>query len=112
VGARDTREIVVFNNADLIDDDARLLLRGLVPSAVFVSSRTGEGIDELRRVMEDALPLPEVELRVLLPYDRGDLVSAVHEHGMIYEETHEAEGTALHARVGAALAGRLEDFLA
>ncbi len=112
VGARDTREIVVFNKADLIDDDARLLLRGLVPAAVFVSSRTGEGIDELRRVIEDALPLPEVELRVLLPYDRGDLVSAVHEHGMIYEETHEAEGTALHARVGAALAGRLEDFLA
>lgn len=112
VGARDTREIVVFNKADLIDDDTRLLLRGLVPSAVFVSSRTGEGIDELRRVIEDALPLPEVELRVLLPYDRGDLVSAVHEHGMIYEETHEAEGTALHARVGAALAGRLEAFLA
>jgi GTP-binding protein HflX len=112
VGARDTREIVVFNKADLIDDDARLLLRGLVPSAVFVSSRTGEGIDELRQVIEDALPLPEVELRVLLPYDRGDLVSAVHEHGMIFEETHEAEGTALHARVGAALAGRLEAFLA
>src|SRR6187431_3029770 len=38
VGARDTRELVVFNKADLIDDDARLLLRGLEPDALFVSS--------------------------------------------------------------------------
>ncbi|MEV7693954.1 GTPase HflX [Microbacterium sp. NPDC089189] len=111
VGARDTREIVVFNKADLIDDDTRLLLRGLEPSAVFVSSRTGEGIAVLRAVVEDALPLPAIELHALVPYDRGDLVSAVHEHGMILAEEHVEGGTALHARVGEALAGRLAPFV-
>ena len=49
VGARDLPEIVVFNKADLADDDTRLVLRGLEPTAVFVSARTGEGIDELHR---------------------------------------------------------------
>ncbi|MFX8079131.1 GTPase HflX, partial [Acinetobacter baumannii] len=48
VGARATQELVVFNKADLVDADARLVLRGLVPGAYFVSSRTGEGIAELR----------------------------------------------------------------
>ena len=47
VGARDLPEIVVFNKADLADEDRRLVLRGLEPSAIFVSARTGEGIDEL-----------------------------------------------------------------
>ena len=71
VGARDTREIVVFNKADLIDDDARLLLRGLEPEALFVSSRTGLGFEELRAAIEAALPLPAVEVRAIVPYGRG-----------------------------------------
>ncbi|MFG6474788.1 GTPase HflX [Microbacterium sp. P06] len=112
VGARSTREIVVFNKADLVDADSRLLLRGLVSSALFVSSRTGEGIDELRAVIEQALPLPAVEVRAVVPYDRGDLVSAAHESGIIVSQEHQEEGTFLHAHVGAKLASDLEPFSA
>ena len=83
VGARDIPEIVVFNKADLVDDDTRLVLRGLEPNAIFASSRSGEGIDELRAAIEAALPLPAVEVRALVPYDRGDLVSAIHEQGIL-----------------------------
>ncbi|MFT4306659.1 MAG: GTPase HflX [Microbacterium sp.] len=110
VGAGDTPEIVVFNKADLVDADTRLLLRGLAPDAVFVSSRTGEGIDELRAVIEAALPLPAVEVHAVVPYDRGELVWAVHEHGLIESEEHGPEGTVLRARVPASLAGRLAPF--
>ena len=110
VGARATRELVVFNKSDLVDDDARLLLRGLEPDAHFVSSRTGEGIDALRAAIEDALPLPAVEVRALVPYDRGDLVSAVHESGHIVATSHEAGGTAVHAHVSERLAAELAPY--
>ena len=110
VGARDIPELVVFNKADLIDDDTRLLLRGLEPAAVFASSRTGEGIEELREAIERALPLPAVEVHALVPYDRGDLVSAIHEQGIILSQRHEEGGTAVHARVGEHLAARLAPF--
>ncbi|WP_242497636.1 GTPase HflX [Microbacterium protaetiae] len=111
VGGRDIPEIVVFNKADLIDDDARLLLRGLEPRALFVSSRTGAGIDELRAAVEAALPLPAAEVTALVPYDRGDLISAAHETGIILEQAHEEGGTFLHARVGAHLAAQLAPYL-
>ncbi|HEY9309038.1 MAG TPA: GTPase HflX [Microbacterium sp.] len=110
VGARDIPELIVFNKADLVDGDTRLLLRGLEPKAIFASSRTGEGIDELRTAIEEALPLPAVEVRALVPYDRGDLVSAIHEQGMILSQEHEEGGTAVHARVGEHLAARLAPF--
>ncbi|WP_127819218.1 GTPase HflX [Microbacterium sp. CPCC 204701] len=110
VGARDIPELVVFNKADLIDDDTRMVLRGLEPQAVFASSRTGEGIDELREAVEQALPLPAVEVHALVPYDRGDLVSAIHEQGMILSQQHVEGGTALHVRVGEHLASRLAPF--
>ncbi|MGO1410002.1 MAG: GTPase HflX [Microbacterium sp.] len=110
VGARDLPEVVVFNKADLIDESARLVLHGLEPRAVFVSSHTGEGIDELRRIVEETLPLPAVEVRVVVPYDRGDLVSAVHETGQLLERRHETDGTFVHARVSPRLAADLEAF--
>jgi GTP-binding protein HflX len=112
VGARSTREIVVFNKADLVDADSRLVLRGLEPSALFVSSRTGEGIDELRAVIEEALPLPAVEVRAVVPYDRGDLVSAMHESGIILSQEHQPDGTFIHAHVGAKLASALAPYAA
>lgn len=110
VGARDIPELVVFNKADLIDDDTRLVLRGLEPNALFVSSRSGEGIAALRVAVEAALPLPAVEVRALVPYDRGDLVSAVHESGHIIATSHEAEGTFVHAHVSERLAAELEPY--
>jgi len=112
VGARDVREVVVFNKMDLVSDSERLVLQGLAPQAVFVSSRTGEGIDELRRVVEEALPLPDVEIRALVPYSRGDLISAIHETGQFLEQRHEEGGTRIHARVDARLAADLAPFVA
>ena len=110
VGARGSREIVVFNKADLVDDDTRMVLRGLEPDALFVSSRTGEGIDALREAVEAALPLPAVEVHALVPYDRGDLISAAHDSGHILSAVHEEGGTALHAHVSERLAAELKQY--
>ncbi|MGX1585423.1 GTPase HflX [Microbacterium sp. NPDC055502] len=112
VGVRNLPEIVVFNKADLIPEDERLVLRGLEPHAHFVSSRSGEGIDELRSAIEAALPQPAVEIRAVVPYDRGDLVAAIHETGMLLSVEHQEQGSAVHARVSKRLAAELAPFVA
>ncbi len=43
------------------------------------------GIDELRAAIEARLPRPAVEVRAVLPYDRGDLVARVHRSGEVLE---------------------------
>jgi GTP-binding protein HflX len=99
VDGRDIAEIVVYNKSDLVDDDQRLVLLGLEPTAVFVSARTGEGIDELLARIAAVLPEPEIELDLLVPYDRGDVVSHLHDSGRIVSTDYEEEGTRVHARV-------------
>jgi GTP-binding protein HflX len=47
---------------------------------------------------------------VLLPYDRGDLVSRVHADGEVLTEEHTGDGTRLQAKVLPALAGDLAAF--
>ncbi|WP_417508509.1 GTPase HflX [Microbacterium sp.] len=110
VGARDLPEIVVFNKADLLTDDERLVLQGLEPNAHFVSSRSGEGIEQLRAAIDAALPMPAVEVHALVPYDRGDLVAAVHETGILLSAEHGEHGTEVHAHVSERLAADLAPF--
>jgi len=111
VGARELPELVAVNKSDLLDDDARLLLRGLVPDAVFVSAKTGEGIDELQRRIAELLPNPDVELTVVVPYDRGDLVSLLHERGRIVETTYVEQGTRVHAFAPPEVATLVEPYV-
>ncbi|MGI9197068.1 MAG: GTPase HflX [Candidatus Nanopelagicales bacterium] len=108
IGAGDLPELVVINKADLADPLEIARLRRLEPDAVVVSAKTGEGIPELLRVLESRLPHPDVEVDVIVPYTRGDLVAQAHDRGQVMTEEHLAEGTHLTARVPADLAARLE----
>jgi GTP-binding protein HflX len=93
-------------------EDDILTLRQALPGAVWVSARTGAGIDALREIVAARLPHPDVDVDVLVPYDRGDLVARVHRDGEVLTETHEDAGTRLTARVDGALAAALEEFAA
>jgi GTP-binding protein HflX len=99
LGARDIPEIVVFNKSDLVDADQRLVLRGLEPSAIFVSARTGEGVDELLARIANEVPAPEVEMTLLVPYDRGEVISRLHVGGRVLSTDYLEEGTLVKALV-------------
>ncbi len=110
VGARDIPEIVAFNKADLVDEDTRLLLRGLVPDAIFVSAKTGEGVDELLLAVQDALPRPALIVRLLVPYDRGEVISRLHVRGGVLETEYREDGTLVTARIEEREAEALSPF--
>ncbi|TBN56482.1 GTPase HflX [Glaciihabitans arcticus] len=99
VDARDVPEIVVFNKSDLVPDDDRLVLRGLEPKAIFVSARTGEGVEELQARIAELLPAPSVAVDILVPYDRGDVVAGLHGRSVIQSTDYEEGGTRIKAMV-------------
>lgn len=111
VDAQDIPEIVAFNKVDAIDDTTRLVLHGLEPRAVFVSARTGEGIDELRTRIAGTLPAPKHDVIAVVPYDQGQLISELHEHHRVLSLEYEASGTRVHALVSDAMLARLEPYL-
>jgi GTP-binding protein HflX len=112
VGARDLPEIVVFNKSDLIDDDRRLVLRGLEPTALFASARTGEGMPELLERIAELLPQPNVELDLVVPYDRGDLVAFAHARARVLKTSYEEGGTRMRLLADERVAERLRSELA
>ncbi|MHA3683964.1 GTPase HflX [Leucobacter sp. HY1908] len=112
VRAQAIPEIVVFNKSDLIDDSQRLVLHGLAPDAVFVSALTGAGLDELRVRVDAALPTPDQEVTVVVPYDRGGLVAEMHERNRVVSTEYVEEGTRVHAFVSGEMLAKLAPYLA
>ena len=110
IGANDIAEQIVFNKIDLANEADLVPLRTVAPDALFVSARTGAGLEELRARIEERLPRPAVEVEALVPYARHDLIDRIHKAGEIVSTEHTGEGTLVRARVNQDLAGELAEF--
>jgi GTP-binding protein HflX len=112
IEALDVPEQIVFNKVDAADRETRLRLRSMVPDALFVSARTGEGLAELASLIDSRLPRPARAVTALIPYTRGDLVARIHSDGEVLSEDHTGDGTLISARVRDDLAAALETYAA
>ncbi len=110
IGAGDVRELIVVNKTDVADELVLGRLKRREKHAVYVSAKTGEGLAELVGALEQDLPRPEIEIMVLLPYSRGDLVSRLHNDGELISEDHVEEGTVIKARVSPQLAALVAEY--
>ena len=105
-------ELIVVNKIDAAGGLALAKLRRALPGAMFVSAHTGDGVEALRRRMSELAAPTDTAVDVVIPYDRGDLVSRVHADGRVQETEHISAGTHIKARVPVALAASLRKFSA
>ena len=110
IGGGDILEIIAINKADIASPEILMQLLREEPNSYALSARTGFGVETLIAAIEGALPRPQVEVRVVVPFTRGDLVSAIHERGKIISEEYLPEGTSIHAMVDGALAQKLSQL--
>jgi GTP-binding protein HflX len=107
VGGGDIPEIIAINKADIAAPEVMMQILRTEPNSFAFSARTGFGIDTLLKAIETNLPRPRVEVRATIPFNRGDLVSAIHDRGEIMSEEYSEHGTTIHAMVDGALAEKL-----
>ena len=97
IGAHDVPELLVANKLDAADPDALVMLKGL--GAVPVSAATGEGVDDLLEVLADRLRALSAVVELSVPYDRGDVLAALHREGEVLVEVHDERVTRVRARL-------------
>jgi GTP-binding protein HflX len=110
IGAGDRPQLLVMNKADLLDEDERRLVAASHRDGVLVSARTGEGLDRLRERIERSFRETLELVELMVPFDRGALLSELHEVAGDLEREDTAAGVRVKARVPAALAARLAPF--
>ena len=103
-------ELIVINKSDAADPVVLKRLQLREPNSVVVSAITGVGIEELVNAMEKQLPFPQVDVKVTVPYERGDLIARMYREGQVLSRTETQEGTILIAKVPVALANVLAEL--
>ncbi len=104
IGGGDIPEIIAINKVDIAAPEVVMELLRKEKNSYAFSVKSGFGIEGLIHAIEKSLPHPSVEIDSVIPYDRGDLVHAIHESGEILLEKHLAEGTHIKGYVDGALA--------
>jgi GTP-binding protein HflX len=110
IGAGDVPRTIVWNKRDLADPD---LLKGRLAEhrgSVAVSAATGEGMPELLVAIGDRLRSLARIVEFVVPYERGDVLAALHREGEVLVEVHADGGTRVRARVPDAAVGRFAEF--
>ena len=112
IGGGDIPEIIAINKVDIAAPEIVMELLRKEKNSYAFSTKSGFGIEGLLHAIEKSLPHPSVEIDSVIPYDRGDLVHAIHESGEILFEEHLAEGTHIRGYVDGALAQSIERAIA
>lgn len=110
IGAEEIPRLEVFNKIDLLEEGPLNALQSRYPQALFISTLTKEGISELIKRIGLVAASQEVLKEVLIPYEKGDLVSLAHQRCTILNEQYTENGTRMSIRIAPELINRFESF--
>jgi GTP-binding protein HflX len=110
IGAGSKPTLLVLNKIDELNPDERRVAAARHRDAVLVSALTGEGLAELRARIEKSFRAGLEAVELLVPYDRGAVLSELHELAGDLEREDTAAGVLVKARVPASVAERLRPY--
>ncbi len=111
IGAGNVAEVLALNKVDLLSEADRERTAVRYPDAIRISAVTGEGLERLVELMADAIPRPPIEVTLLVPYGRDDVVGLLYRQAQVLDSESNDDGTLIRARVGARELAALEDLV-
>jgi GTP-binding protein HflX len=107
----DRPKLLVFNKIDLLQHDELLALQerigALVPTSIFVSTMSDEGLDPLRRALASAIRVRKPLSRIRMSPSDGKMLAEIHREGEVLDQRMDGEVLLVEARIDEVLAGRL-----
>ena len=101
LGATEQKRIEVINKCDEGDPDP------VFPGAVLISAKTGEGLEDLKQKIAEALQASHKPVTFRIPFSRYGLLSEIRPLGRVIAENHTDTGTELTLMIASEDAERL-----
>ena len=102
----DKTMVTVFNKTD--KPEHQEILKDLsADHQVKLSAKTGQGVDQLLRVLETVLRERQICLERLYPYSQAGKIQSVRKYGVLLEEEYREDGIFIRAYVPAELYGQV-----
>jgi GTP-binding protein HflX len=111
LGASHLPQLVALNKIDRLENpDQASEQLAQYPNSLAVSAATGYGVAGLLNRIEGILRSTRPTMTLLIPYDRGDLISTLYQQAIVEKEAHLEEGTRLEVHVPEHLIQLVEPF--
>lgn len=107
VGVEDVPTLELYNKADLAD----ITYPRVSGNSLWVSAKDGQGLDELLEMIRANIFADYKICRMLIPYERGDIVSYLNEQASVQTSEYEEEGTLLKVELKLADYERYQEFV-
>ena len=101
--------ITVINKADIYQEN-KPLISGTSPEdeIIYISAREGWGIDTLLEAVKNAIPEENEQVEIFLPFDKGNILSLIHDKGRVLNEEYNDKGVCLKAELSRELIALLK----
>lgn len=99
--------ITVFNKTDLMEENMELPRDFHADKVLKMSAKTGEGIEDLKKTVEDILQKQRVYLEHVFPYKDAGKIAIVRKFGEILSEEYIDEGISIRAYIPAEIFGKV-----
>ena len=109
LGAGDVPMIYVFNKADLCGMGEFASIQG--EDKIYMSAKSQNGIEALLTLISGKLSGGYQDCMLLIPYQRGDIVSYLNENAVVHKTEYREEGVYLEANLNKKDAGRFREYL-
>lgn len=110
IGAVDKPTVCAFNKAELLSGGVANEIKR-AEHTVYISAKTGEGLDKLLEILDNITPGKLKKVKMLIPYNKGTILSELHAEGNVESENYTAEGTEIEVKVSAENYRRLKDYI-
>lgn len=107
LGGESIPMITVANKCDILDEKTVVIGE----KTVFISARTGYGLDKLLKEISEGLKSTVKRLRLLIPYGEAGLLSRIRQKGKVFEESYKEDGIETDALVDIVMLERVKDFI-
>lgn len=107
LGCSDKPIITVLNKCDLINDTQL----PLVSNCVRISAKTGEGLEELLKKVNEALPPTRKRVKILLPFSMGGVAAELRKTGVVHSEEYTADGLLLDITAEIFILEKYEEYI-
>ena len=106
--SKDTPVIMAYNKMDIAEERP---IDATKNEAVYISAKTGMGMDELADRIIQVIFGSLREAQFLIPYDKGNVTSYLHENGQITDMAYEERGTLITGKFKAEDVKKYEEFV-
>lgn len=109
IGAGDKDRIIVFNKKDIAMEEP--VWAGKYDS-YFISAKTGEGFSEMADTVREKIFKGRIRTKLMIPYDRGDIVSYLCKKADVISTSYEENGTLMDVEMTEEDFGRYRTYAA